>query len=852
MKHALATVAIFLLSIILPTAAQSAPPATTSTTPPDALMPKLSGPLSLDGRLDEWQSVLSVPVRDKACLTINNKRLQWQGPDDASASVRIAWNDEGLCIAADIRDNDVFNDREPEFLFLQDGLEIFLDVRNSRTVGTKPISAGWYQFFIRPPMGDKGPEFHSINGKIRTEDIRLASTSSAGGYVLEILIPWSALELAPKGKSEKPALGRRVGASFQLNDYDRRDKDVNQPRVLSCDGTRRLHESPQWLIKYELAETVLLGPGLPLGPSVSIGCKTIITDTRVLEIDVDANDPIRGRASSIHWSVVGSSGNKLAEETVQTASGPAAMAKVRFDPAQHEGPCTLLLSLRDVKGQEIGTTRKNVILAGKSLESMLGRIEKAFQAARVLESPFKAAAVMAACTDYERYKRRLELGDPEQMVIAAKHLNLRLDVLEKGPQDLKEENLLSLLNLAANPDAQVIVEYAELRESGSNLSQADGGFVLFKWGSIPITTVFVEGNRTKRDYTFVLRGKQLVGCAHPCKELAERAIEMVVARKPITPEQVNELRQISVKWAKEKGLYKPESAITSGPTDGMRLFCGDVHMHTFFTDGMSSPVGITLLAMYCGMDYNVITDHTTSLGAQVAKVLFDRYKLAGPMVIGNEHGNSSVHVGVYPVKESLPNLADMRQRVKHLPPAEQDDAYFAELVKLAHAQGAVTTYNHPGKPNSSYHTKHMPLGLQSTPFDAWEHMPPAEYYQKWKKEGTLPVITGGSDTHSGCFGGSGRTIILAPSPSGDDLAQAVRDKRVAIWAGSSSEVYVGSPLVVARLWEALDEGESLRQLRMLQLKKAFEAVDLIGLLKASPPRRVNIAEVLDEQPAKNN
>ncbi len=48
-------------------------------------------------------------------------------------------------------------------------------------------------------------------------------------------------------------------------------------------------------------------------------------------------------------------------------------------------------------------------------------------------------------------------------------------------------------------------------------------------------------------------------------------------------------------------------------------------MHSFYSDGSPSPVGITLEALYCFMDFSSLTDHNTIEGAILTQKLLKKY-----------------------------------------------------------------------------------------------------------------------------------------------------------------------------------------------------------------------------------
>jgi hypothetical protein len=127
--------------------------------------------------------------------------------------------------------------------------------------------------------------------------------------------------------------------------------------------------------------------------------------------------------------------------------------------------------------------------------------------------------------------------------------------------------------------------------------------------------------------------------------------------------------------------------------------------------------------------------------------------------------------------------------------------------------------------------------LTGTALDAWEHIP--DYYEEWKAQGMLPVVTGTSDTHSNTPW-SERTLILAPSAQGEDIAEAIRaGQAIAVSLSEQRpEIFFGSEEMRARAWALLADGEMLKQAHTERLRAMLKGADLVGLLKASPPRTV--------------
>jgi hypothetical protein len=125
--------------------------------------------------------------------------------------------------------------------------------------------------------------------------------------------------------------------------------------------------------------------------------------------------------------------------------------------------------------------------------------------------------------------------------------------------------------------------------------------------------------------------------------------------------------------------------------------------------------------------------------------------------------------------------------------------------------------------------------------DAWEHVPPR--YDEWKKAGILPAITGTTDTHNGTFAGGGhagteRTVIIAPAPTGENLAEAIRNKRVVAVSLTAPHFLYGSDEMTGIVWGALAEGKGLKEARAERLKATLKNADLMGLLRDSPTKPV--------------
>jgi predicted metal-dependent phosphoesterase TrpH len=308
----------------------------------------------------------------------------------------------------------------------------------------------------------------------------------------------------------------------------------------------------------------------------------------------------------------------------------------------------------------------------------------------------------------------------------------------------------------------------------------------------------------------VVKGDRLIAIDGPSRGVCVQVAELVLAGKALKSGDVDALRRQLVKD------LAPGKARPSGDEHG-ELFCGDLHSHTFYSDGSPSPAALSLQAVHCFLDFLVVSDHNTIDGAVMAANLFADHRVGFPVVVGEEITTGWIHMNAYPLKELIPWTLDTE-----------------ESIKAAHAQGGVIQWNHPGFPGGAWDAAHQRTGLEGTGFDAWEHVVPLSF-ERWKAQGKLPVIVGGTDTHDGTFG-QDRTLVLARSPAGKDLAEAIRSRQAAdLEAYGSRLIYGSSEALLNKAWWALEDGDGLKKAKAERLKAYLKDADIPALIRASLP-----------------
>jgi hypothetical protein len=164
----------------------------------------LSG-ITIDGVIENlWDNFEWLPVA---------KEIDVDGVDnekDLSGQAKIVWGDEALYVLFDVEDDIL--DISSETVFLNDIVEIFLDVNNDKF---SKFEEGCY--FFRYTIGDviTGWQGNTEGGQTLPPEIPVASTVEEGvGYVVEFAIPYDKVNLTDVKE------GKIIGLELIINDRD--------------------------------------------------------------------------------------------------------------------------------------------------------------------------------------------------------------------------------------------------------------------------------------------------------------------------------------------------------------------------------------------------------------------------------------------------------------------------------------------------------------------------------------------------------------------------------------------------------------------------------------------------------
>lgn len=236
---------------------------------------------------------------------------------DLDASAKIAWDERGLLVMVRVSD-DVTNESDDiESLWSADSIEYFV----STGVGSNQR----YQVLIAPGADGEQAQSQQWQYDYRRDrdsdiDVEYASKVTEGGYVVELLLPWSNLGITP-------ADGDEVAFQFYVNDRD----DEGDAKGVWWHVDRDAHEHPESMYAVRLTDKA--------GKGAAGRAKAVLDE---------------GRAEMVVWADA-----SLVGQTVTATSGGRAIGKA--DMFEHNGGALAKIILGDApEGTRLGTIHAEV------------------------------------------------------------------------------------------------------------------------------------------------------------------------------------------------------------------------------------------------------------------------------------------------------------------------------------------------------------------------------------------------------------------------------------------------------------------------------------------------------------
>ncbi len=201
---------------------------------------------------------------------------------------------------------------------------------------------------------------------------------------------------------------------------------------------------------------------------------------------------------------------------------------------------------------------------------------------------------------------------------------------------------------------------------------------------------------------------------------------------------------------------------------GFRVLDGDFHVHTTFSDGSLTPLGVVRQAERRGLDVIALTEHNSALPGRIARE-WARLR-GGPIVLqGQEVTTKAFHLIAVGVHDTISPYQSARG-----------------VIADIHAQGGVAIAAHPVK---HFWPALVPVRAE---LDGSEVMHPLAYSGgygwRWAdmltfyEEASPPLAAiGSSDYHWGSILGLCRTLVFVREPANEaSVLEALRERRTVV------------------------------------------------------------------------
>lgn len=202
------------------------------TAPRAYVIPKASGPITIDGRADEadWKRAKESPAFTDA---------EGSPAVEGETRARMLWDDENLYVFVSAKDKDVYSQytEQDDPMWREDVIELFIDADRNRRgyveLQVNPNNAHFDAWFATTRAGPSDPAWTAgMRSAVTVHGTSDARDDEDTGWDVEIAIPLAAV----KGKNEamKVSIPPRVGDRWRLN-VVRVDKpeDAEHPSVAS-------------------------------------------------------------------------------------------------------------------------------------------------------------------------------------------------------------------------------------------------------------------------------------------------------------------------------------------------------------------------------------------------------------------------------------------------------------------------------------------------------------------------------------------------------------------------------------------------------------------------------------------
>jgi hypothetical protein len=180
--------------------------------------------MKLDGDLSRFKGVSPVELSDPAQVL---PRDYWNGTEDLSGKVYLAWDDKYLYLGVDVQDDTFLQENQGVLTWAHDCIQFAVDPTPGKPQEYDQMTMQYSKKnteFILALTGDKTSVYRSVSwdknrpaGDVKPGDVELVVKKTKTGAVYEAAFTWESLFIS------KPKAGQVIGLALTINDKDRKD-----------------------------------------------------------------------------------------------------------------------------------------------------------------------------------------------------------------------------------------------------------------------------------------------------------------------------------------------------------------------------------------------------------------------------------------------------------------------------------------------------------------------------------------------------------------------------------------------------------------------------------------------------
>lgn len=242
----------------------------------------------------------------------------------------------------------------------------------------------------------------------------------------------------------------------------------------------------------------------------------------------------------------------------------------------------------------------------------------------------------------------------------------------------------------------------------------------------------------------------------------------------------------------------------------LRPYCGDIHMHSTFSDGKDTNVQMAITGLARGFDFMAVSDHNCRIGSTDLIEKLGSAPISLKLFAGEEAHGSMLHINNFDSSGSIADWlrndrSDFDARTNRILATIPDSYALGKLDRLTLAQseavfekiremGGMSVFNHPywrrnGEQLNCSDALRDAL-IKRGKFDAFEVNCAINYdstdltiarHAEASADGRYMPVVGCSDAHCAAELGAGLTMVFAESTDSRDIRRAILSlKSVAI------------------------------------------------------------------------